>query len=149
MDIRESFEQCLADFGKALGTKLVFEEDHCNFTVDGAVEIELDYYDDSDVVVAWATVGEMPEDDLAGDRALVLLALNELGGAAGGYTLSMDADTRRVIAHDHRPAEAFESADRLAAWLDTLVELVNAIREDFAERFPCMDIDDEAEEDEP
>jgi hypothetical protein len=29
------------------------------------------------------------------------------------------------------------------------VELVNAIREDFAERFPCMDIDDEAEEDEP
>ena len=149
MGIRESFELCLADFGKALGTKLVFEEDHCNFTVDGAVEIELDYYDDSDVVVAWATVGEMPEDDLAGDRALVLLALNELGGPAGGYTLSMDADTRRVIAHDNRPGEAFESADRLAAWLDTLVELVNAIREDFAERFPCMDIDDDAEEEEP
>ena len=149
MDIRESFEQYLADFGKALGTELVFEEDRCNFTVDGAVEIELDYYDDSDVVVAWATVGEMPEDDLAGDRALVLLALNELGSPAGGYTLSMDADTRRVIAHDNRPAEAFDSADRLAAWLDTLVELVNAIREDFAERFPCMDIDDEAEEDEP
>ena len=149
MGIRESFELCLADFGKALGTKLVFEEDHCSFTVDGAVEIELDYYDDSDVVVAWATVGEMPEDDLAGDRALVLLALNELGGPAGGYTLSMDADTRRVIAHDNRPAEAFDSADRLAAWLDTLVELVNAIREDFEVRFPCMDIDDEAEEDEP
>lgn len=149
MGIRESFELCLADFGKALGTKLVFEEDHCNFTVDGAVEIELDYYDDSDVVVAWATVGEMPEDDLAGDRALVLLALNELGSPAGGYTLSMDADTRRVIAHDNRPAEAFDSADRLAAWLETLVDLVNAIREDFAERFPCMDIDDEAEEEEP
>jgi hypothetical protein len=149
MDIRESFEQYLADFGKALGTELVFEEDHCNFTVDGAVEIELDYYDDSDTVVAWATVGEMPEDDLAGDRALVLLALNELGSPAGGYTLSMDADTRRVIAHDNRPAEAFDSADRLAVWIDTLVELVNAIREDFAERFPCMDIDDEAEEDEP
>ena len=149
MDIRESFEQCLADFGKVLGTELVFEEDRCNFTVDGAVEIELDYYDDSDVVVAWATVGEMPEDDLAGDRALVLLALNELGGPAGGYTLSMDADTRRVIAHDNRPAEAFDSADRLAAWLDTLVELVNAIREDFAERFPCMDIDDDGEEEEP
>jgi len=149
MDIRESFEQCLAAFGKVLGTELVFEEGHCNFTVDGAVEIELDYYDDSDVVVAWATVGEMPEDDLAGDRALVLLALNELGSPAGGYTLSMDADTRRVIAHDNRPAEFFDSADRLAAWLDALVELVNAIREDFAERFPCMDIDDEAEEDEP
>ena len=149
MDIRESFEQCLADFGKVLGTELVFEEDRCNFTVDGAVEIELDYYDDSDVVIAWATVGEMPEDDLAGDRALVLLALNELGGPAGGYTLSMDADTRCVIAHDNRPAESFDSADRLAAWLDTLVELVNAIREDFAERFPCMDIDDDAEEEEP
>ena len=65
MDIRESFEQCLAVFGKMLGTELVFEEDRCNFTVDGAVEVELDYYDDSDVVVAWATVGEMPEDDLA------------------------------------------------------------------------------------
>ena len=148
MGTRESFELCLADFGKALGTTLVFEEDHCNFTVDGAVEIELDYYDDSDVVVAWATVGEMPEDDLAGDRALVLLALNELGSPAGGYTLSMDAETRRVIAHDNRPAEAFDSADRLATWLETLVELVNTIREDFAERFPCMDIDDEAEEDE-
>ena len=146
MDIRESFEQCLADFGKVLGTELVFEEDHCNFTVDGTVEIELDYYDDADVVVAWATVGEMPEDDLAGDRALALLAMNELGGEGGGFTLSMDAETRRVIAHDHRPAEAFESVDRIAAWLGKLVELVNVIREDFEERFPCDDIDDENEE---
>ena len=147
MDIRESFEQCLADFGKVLGTELVFEDDRCEFTVDGTVEIELDYYDEADVVVAWATVGEMPEDGFAGDRALALLAMNELGGAGGGYTLSMDAETRRVIAHDHRPAEAFESADRIAAWLETLVKLVNSIREDFAERFPYEDIDDEEEED--
>ncbi len=145
MDIRGSFKTMLAEFGKMLGHELVLEEDRCNFTVDGIVEVELDYQDDSDVVVAWSTVGALPQDDLAGERTLALLSFNELGGVADGFTLSLDAETRCVVAHDYRSAESFDSVDRLALWIDTLVSLVTAIREDFEERFPCEDMEEEQE----
>ena len=79
MDGREQFEQVLAEFGEKLNAELKLVDDRCEFTVDGAVEIEIDYYPESDMLVAWATVGELPKDDLAGARALALLALNGLG----------------------------------------------------------------------
>jgi hypothetical protein len=81
-------------------------------------------------------VGELPEDEYSGERALALLALDELGAGHAGFTLSMDPETRRVVAHDRRGVEAVDSADRLAVWVESLVDLVKGIRHDFAERFP-------------
>ena len=145
MDGREQFEQVLAEFGEKLKAELRLVDDRCGFTVDGAVEVEIDFYPESEMLVAWATVGELPEDDLSGARALALLALNGLGAGRAGFTLSMDAETRRVVAHDRRGVEAIDSADRLAVWIDTLVDLVKRIRTDFGERFP-FEGDDPAEE---
>ena len=145
MTLPDSFNLTLADFGKTLGVELAIEDGRCNFTVDGTVEVELDYLDDAHVVVAWAVVGVALEDQLAGARAKALLALNELDAPNGGFSVAMDPETRRVVAHDHRPAELFDSADRLAAWIDALVELVNRIRRDFELRFPCADVEDEVD----
>ena len=139
MPLPESFNISLEEFGKTLGTDLVLEDGRCNFIVDDAIEVEIDYLEDVHVVIAWTTVGIAPEYDYQGDRALALLALNELDAPNGGFSLSMDPETRRVIAHDHRPAELFESGDRIAAWIGALVDLVNHVRNDFAERFPCED----------
>ena len=72
----------------------------------------------------------------AGDKALELLRLCELGGPAGGFTLALDADADLVLAMDRRLALEISSADAFAAWTDALVRAVRAVRERFAERFP-------------
>ena len=150
MELPESFNLALADFGATMGAELVLAGGQCNFTVDGTVEVEIDYDDSVQMAIAWAVVGIAPEDGYAADRAKALLAMNELGEANGGFSLSLDPVTRRIVAHDNRPAELFESADRIAAWIGGLVELVKCIRADFALRFPSPDLlpGDEEEESE-
>ncbi len=140
MSLIDSFTMMLNAFGEMLGKELVLEDGKCIFTVDGAVDVEIDYYDESDMVVVWAVVGLAPEDEYQADRARALLALNELNAPNGGFSVSMDPETRIVIVHDHRPAELFESVDRLAAWIGALVDLVNLIRDTFEQQFPCNDL---------
>ena len=147
MSLPESFNMSLAEFGDKLGIDLALEDGRCNFIVDDVIEVEIDYLEDSHVVVAWTTVGYAPEDEFQEERACALLALNELDAQNGGFSLSMDPDERRVIAHDFRPAELFDSGDRIAAWIDELVGLVNLIRRDFEKRFPNADIPLDDEED--
>ena len=151
MELPESFEMALADFGKRCGIELAMYEGRCNFTVDGTVEVEMEYIEEAHVVVAWAVVGYAPDDGYAADRAKALLELNAIDAPNGGFSLSLDPETRRFVAHDSRPAELFESADNIAGWVDALVELVKGVRDDFADRFPCSDIlpdDGEDEEEE-
>jgi len=136
MDGREQFKQVLAEFGEKMGSDLKLVDDRCNFTVDGEVEVEIDYYSDSEMLVAWSTVGELPKDELSGSRALALLSINGLEEGHAGFTVSMDAATRRVVAHDRRGTELIDSADRLAMWIDALVTLVKGIRAEFVAKFP-------------
>ena len=148
MPLPESFSISLDDFGKKLGMELYLEDGRCSFNIDGTIDVELNYIYDAHVVIAWANVGYAPEDDFQEERARALLALNELAAPNGGFSISMDPETRMVIAHDHRPAELFDSADRIAAWIDALVDLVNHIRSDFEERFPSADLPLELEDEE-
>ena len=147
MPLPESFNISLGEFGKTIGLELALKDGKCIFTVDDTIDVELDYVDDAHVVIAWATVGLAPEDYLMEQRARALLALNELDAPNGGFSVSMDPETRLVVAHDHRPAELFDTADRLAAWVGALVDLVNLIRNTFAEKFPCSDMISEYGED--
>ena len=139
MPLQNSFNLSLAEFGEKIGAELDIVNGRCNFVVDNAIEIEIDYIEEAHVVVAWTTIGLAPEDTYQGDRARALFELNELDAQNGGFSISIDPETRRVIAHDHRPAELFDSGDRVAAWIEVLVDLVNHVRNDFAERFPCED----------
>ncbi len=139
MTLYDGFTTALAAFGRKLGMELAIVDGHCDFVVDGQCEVGIDYIREADVVVAWSTVGLAPEDEWQEDRAKALLALNWNDAENNGFTVSMDPETRRVVAHDNRPAELFDSADHVAVWIEALVALVDRIRGDFAERFPCND----------
>ena len=146
----DSFNMVLNQFGETLGAELALKDGKCIFTVDGNIDVVIDYYDEADVVVAWSAVGIAPEDEYQAERARALFALNELDAPNGGFSVSMDPETRLVIVQDHRPVELFDSADRLAAWVEALVDLVNLIRDTFEEKFPCSDmlLEDEEEDEE-
>ena len=77
-----------------------------------------------------------PPNQSAGEKALELLRLNELGGPTGGFTLALDEDADLVLAMDRRSVLEIPSADSLAAWMEALVGAVRAVRERFAEKFP-------------
>ncbi|MBQ7178835.1 MAG: type III secretion system chaperone [Victivallales bacterium] len=144
----ESFQQVLADFGKIMGTELAMNENRCNFTVDGSVEVEIDYIEEAEEVVLWSSVGYALEDGFQEQRARALIELNELDAPNAGFTISMEPEDRMVVVHDHRPLEMFENADHVAAWINSLVELVNLIRTRFEEQFPCVDLPDDMDENE-
>ena len=148
MTLYDSFNMILNEFGETLDAELVLEDGKCMFTVDGDIDVVIDYYEEADVVIAWSAVGILPEDEYQAERARALFALNELDAPNGGFSVSMDPETRLVIVQDHRPVELFDSADRLAAWVNALVDLVNLIRDTFEEKFPCTDmpLDDEDDE---
>ncbi len=148
MNLYDSFNMILNEFGETLGAELVLEDGKCIFTVDGDIDVVIDYNEEADVVIAWSAVGSLPEDEYQAERARALFVLNELDAPNGGFSVSMDPETRLVIVQDHRPVELFDSADRLAAWIDALVDLVNLIRDTFEEKFPCTDmpLDDEDDE---
>ena len=150
MTLYDSFNMALNEFGKTLGAELALEDGKCTFTVDGTIDVSIDYYEEADMVVAWSAAGILPEDEYQAERARALFALNDLDAPNGGFSVSMDPETRLAIVQDHRPAERFESADLLAAWVNALVDLVNLIRDTFEEKFPCSDmlLDDEDDEDE-
>ena len=138
--LRDQFEEVLAEFGEAVGHALELDDGGtATFTVDDEIIVNLKYLDDSDVVVAFAPVGGFGDADApdAGEKALELLRMNELGGATEGFALALDEDADLVLAMDRRSALELAAADSLAAWMEALVSAVCAVRERFAERFPA------------
>ena len=139
MDAFDDFRRALAKLGEKTGLSLSAEENHCSFTVDESVDVNLEFLEESVSAVLWAAVGVLPNDGRAGERAMRLLEMNEPGGEARGFTLAMDEDGRVLVAHARRDVEEGISANILAAWIDDLVTLVENIREEFAERYPFID----------
>ncbi len=142
--LKNQFEDVLAEFGELVKQNLALDEDGtATFTVDDEVIVNLQYLDDADAVVAFAPVGAFGGTDApdAGEKALALLCLCELGGATEGFTLALDEDADLVLAMDRRGVAELASADSLAAWLDSLVRAVRAVRDHFAENFPVGEED--------
>ena len=138
--LKAQFANVLADFGALVKQKLALDGDGtATFTVDDEVIANLQYLDNADAVVVFAPVGAFGGTDApaAGEKALALLRLCELGGPAEGFTLALDADADLVLAMDRRGAAELSSVDSLAAWVDALVRVVRAVRDHFAENFPA------------
>lgn len=137
--LREQFDGVLAEFGELVGRRLALDGDgSATFTVDEEIIVNLQYLEESDTVVAFAPVGAFGGLDApdAGEKALELLRMNEPGGATEGYTLALDEEADLVLAMDRRNALVLGHADSFAAWMESLVRAVRAVRERFAERFP-------------
>ena len=139
-DPRAAFEDVLSEFGALVKQDLALDESGvATFAVDDEVLVNLQYLEESGTVVAFAPVGAFGGTDApdAGEKALELLRLCELGGPSGGFTLALDADADLVLAMDRRLVVEISSADALAAWTEALVGAVRAVRERFAEKFPA------------
>ena len=147
MDAFDDYRSAIAELGEKTGLSLSLEDNHCSFTVDDSVDVNLEFLEESESAVLWAAVGVLPDDGLAGERAMRLLEMNEPGGETRGFTLGMDEDGRVLVAHARRDVEEGISANILAAWIEDLVTLVGNVREEFAERYPF--IDDEPIPEEP
>ena len=140
--LRGQFEDVLAEFGNLLKQELVLDDEATvTFTIDDEIIVNMQYLEESDVIVAFSPVGAFGGIDVAGagEKALALLRLNELGGATEGFTLALDDDADLVLAMDRRSALEISSADSLAAWMESLVHAVRAVREYFAVNFPVDD----------
>jgi len=138
--LRDQFLDVLAEFGNAINLSLALDDDGVvSFMVDDEAMVNLQYLDESDFAVAFSPVGGFGGTDApdAGEKALALLRMNEPGGVAEGFTLALDEEADLVLAMDRRSALEIPSADSLAAWVDALVRVVRAVREDFAARFPA------------
>ena len=138
--LKAQFANVLAAFGELVKQKLALDGDGtATFTVDDEVIANLQYLDNADAVVVFAPVGAFGGTDApdAGEKALALLRLCELGGPAEGFTLALDTDADLVLAMDRRGAAELSSVDSLAAWVDALVRVVRAVRDHFAENFPA------------
>lgn len=147
MDGFDAFDKVLGDFGRMNGKELSLDlGGACSFDVDGEVVVQVRALEGSRQIMAWSIVGDLPDDSLSGARAAFLLTINDLGTGTHGYTLSMDESERRLLAHDRRKVEVFETVDEFAAWIDDLVELVTRIRREFNARYPISEEDDYSDE---
>jgi protein-tyrosine-phosphatase len=138
--LRKQFEDVLAEFGEIVKRPLALDDDAtATFVVDDEIIVNLQYLDESDVVVAFAPVGAFGSDDELpnqSEKALELLRLNEPGGIAEGFTLALDEEADLVLAMDRRSALELANADSFAAWIEALVRAVRAVSRHFAEHFP-------------
>ncbi len=138
--LKEQFGDVLAEFGALVQQPLSLGVDGtATFTVDDEIIVNLLYLEESDTVPAFApvrAVGGLAAPD-AGEKALELLRMNEPDGGSEGYTLALDEGADLVLAMDRRDAMVLGHVDSLAAWMESLVRAVRAVRERFAERFPA------------
>jgi len=139
---KEQFEDVLADFGGLVKQELKLDDDGvATFTVDDEIIINILYLEESDTIIAFAPVGAFGGMDApdAGEKALALLRLCELGNSSKGFTLALDEEADLVLAMDRRFAIDIAHADSLAAWMDALVFAVRTVREYFAEHFAARE----------
>jgi len=138
MDAYEQFCAVLSEFGRSLGEDLKFDPEDmtCTFLIDDEVPVNLVYLPASEQVVAWTSLGGLPEDGYAAARARRLLEMNNLWRATHGFTVSLSDDDRRALVHDRRAVTTLWSADLLATWVDDLVSLVSETQTAFLREFP-------------
>lgn len=138
--LRDQFASVLKEFGSLVMEDLSLDEtdNTATFTVDDDIIINLNYLNESDMILLFSPVGAFGDLNAAdaGQKALALLKLNDLSGAACEVTLMLDGEGELVLAADRRSANTISSADAFAAWLEIMVRSVRATREYFAKHFP-------------
>jgi len=143
MDVRESFESLLAEFNAASGLQVELDARNAAVMEFGDVVVNLQLLPESGQVLAWSTLGFLGDDANADMRLAHLLRFNDQMGEHGGFVFSLDAGDRdRVLVHDIRPLGFLADADVLAAWIESLVDLVEMARVRLDAECPYVDDDD-------
>lgn len=139
MTAREQFVAVLAEFSAASGIELRLGVDNVAVLERGETVISLVYLPESEQVVAWTTLGFLADDANAPRRVRLLLQWNDDPAVTNGFTFGLDEEEGRVVVHDRRSVRFLDNADRLAAWLGILVDLVAEARDRLDREAPFVD----------
>ena len=149
MELKNQFTEVLAEFNRASGLHLELSPEGTTTLEVGEDILNLQYLPASASVLAWTTLGFLGEDVNAPLRTKFLLEKHDAMLRSRGFVFSLDPEDRnRVLVHDVRKVTFFENGDRLAAWLEDLLELTRETREELSEAAPYVDdepFDDEEE----
>jgi len=136
-NLYEQFSCILKEFGEKMRHPLAFDEAlDCAFLVDGYYAFSIHYLPESDGIILWTLLGDLPDDELAEKRAEYLLRIQDLELHTRGFSIGMEEQERRIVAHDIRNAEEIYDVDHLSAWINDLLEVTKNIRKTMAEEFP-------------
>lgn len=139
MNAREQFECVLADFSAESGIKLALDSDNTAVLSNADAPITLIYLPRSEQVVAWATLGFLGEDANAPRRLRLLMQWNDDPKVTNGFSFALDEADDRVLVQDRRSVRFLDSADKLAAWLDILVDLIAETQNRLDREAPYVD----------
>lgn len=142
-DFKAQFNDVLSEFGARMSEPLALDEedDIATFSVDDEFLIHIKYLNQSDTIVLFSPVGAFggTRSPDAGDKGMALLRYCELGCLSEGFTLALDEEADLIVAMDKRTALEISSVDALSAWIDALIRVIRAVREDFHNRFPVTE----------
>lgn len=132
MATRKTAEELLAALGESLGIGSIEldEDDNCGLTIDGSIDVVLEYDEAAGHFTLVTTPGTVPDE---GRDAMLaeLLNANLLWQGTGGATLGVDTTTSAVVM-SYRRAVAGLDAESLQSWISDFVEAAdhwrNAIR---------------------
>ncbi len=137
--LKEQFVNVLQNFGDLYFEELELDEETntASIILDDDVIVNITYLDNSDNVLLFSPLAQFEKtEDKAGEKALCLMKLNDIGNLAGSVTYMFDEDNNLLLVGDRRSALLLSTEDDFAAWMQTLLDAVHKTREYFAEHFP-------------
>ncbi len=136
--LREQFETVLKNFGDLYFEELELDEETNTATIilDEDVVINITYLDKSDNVIIFTPLAQFDKnEDKAGEKALSLMKLNDLGNIGGSVTYMFDEQNSLLLIGDRKSALSLSTEDDLATWIQILLETVHKTREYFVEHY--------------
>lgn len=152
MDRGQMFDQLVEDFGLEAKTSFARGEDGVwQIPARGSdILVCLGYRAASDQVIAFARVEELRPGGYDEPRARALLEANAFWRGTSGFTLALDRETDQLVALDRRSPAYFTSVEVLACYVNSLVQLVEELRDELRHLQDAAEIEEElASEGEP
>lgn len=139
MTAREQFEAVLGEFSASSGIPLQLGADNVAVLEKDDTVLSLVYLPESEQVVVWATLGFLADDANAPLRVRLLMQWNDDPQVTNGFTFGLDGRDGRVLVHDRRSVRFLDNVDKLAAWLEILVDLIVKTRDRLDSEAPFAD----------
>lgn len=144
MNARDQLVQVLADFTAESGLEVSLGEDNVAVVNMEDASLMLNFLPKSGEVIAWSTVGFLTGNDGCDARRIeLLMKWNDDSEVTEGFSFALSENDGRILVHNHRSVAFLNSADILATWLGTLIDVLRNARLRLEIEAPDEDEEDE------